>query len=159
MNDATQVRVPKWAGLAIWASSALVGLLFVLAGWSKWTGPEKALALAHALGISSATSPYLVQSLAGVELAVGLCLLAGFRSQVLARLTVVMLLSFSIVVGVLSFLGTAPSCGCFGEWFSGTLLTDPRLGVYRNMALLALMVPLLLRCEGRIFTARVAEGR
>lgn len=126
-----------------WLVGLPVAFVFVLAGWSKWSIPVSTVVLVNWLGVPRVFSLPLIQALAGFELGLGLAFIFGWKSEILSRIILSLLLLFSGLLCWLWISPTAPNCACFGDWISGTVAGNPPIALTRNAILVVCIYPSL----------------
>jgi putative oxidoreductase len=99
--------------------------------------------------VPSALVPAAAVAVIGVEIALGLLLVAGRLPRATALVATAILGAFTVGLAQALLRGIDLRCGCFGGTENATWLT-----VLRDAALLAAAVVLLARGPGRLFPER-----
>lgn len=119
----------------VWAIGAALGALLAYAGFVKLLAPSEFATEITNYRFLPELAPYLAAILPGVELTLGLALIAApvtwRRSAALAALP--LLLAFTVAVGQALFRNINIACGCFAKDSS----TISSLTLLRNLGLLA----------------------
>lgn len=111
-----------------WSSGILVGLVLIVAGAAKISGPTRWSAEASVIGVPAV----IVRLLPGVEVTLGALVLVGVARPWPAMAALGLLVVFTVVLVRLIGREDAPSCACFGGWSSRRVGTRD---LVRNVAL------------------------
>lgn len=93
-------------------ASVVLGVAFLVAGGSKIAAAESWPAQARGLGAPIWVIPFVPW----VEIVVGAALIARFAPPWPALAALVMLVAFTVLIGVALSQGRRPPCACFGAW-------------------------------------------
>ena len=118
-------------------ASVVLGAVFLVAGAAKVAGRELWESQARGLG---APRPVII-ILPWIEIVIGAALIVQLATPLAEMAAAIVLILFTIVIGVNLLRGRRPPCACFGAWS-----TEP-LGVrhiVRNVGLIALAALALL---------------
>jgi len=119
--------------LIAWLCSGSVGAVFVFAGVSKLAlGPDW---LMHARNLGAPR--IVVPVIPWLEIAIGLGLIARVFSGVMNIAALVMLVTFTVLIGAQLLQGRRPPCACFGRRSTHPIGWS---NVTRNMVLIALIL-------------------
>lgn len=110
-----------------------VGVAFLVAGGSKLAARAEWAAQARDLGAPSIAVPVLPWT----EVAIGAALVTQFARMVAAIAAIVLLVAFTVLIGLRLSQGRRPACACFGAW-SARPIGPGHLA--RNAALIVLAV-------------------
>jgi uncharacterized membrane protein YphA (DoxX/SURF4 family) len=117
---ATVRRWWPWLGLV---ARLIVGGVWIVAGWLKLPDPAESVRAVRAYQIlPEAVVPSVGYALPVVEIAVGLLLVVGLGTRVVAAASTVMQVAFIIGISAAWVRGIQIECGCFGG--GGTTATD-----------------------------------
>jgi uncharacterized membrane protein YphA (DoxX/SURF4 family) len=109
---------PRRARAALWASTGarlVLGGVFLVAGGLKVIDPQSSVAAVRAYELLPTSLVTIVGwGLPFAEIALGLLLLAGIATRVVAAATAVLLLVFIFGVTSAAARGLSIDCGCFG---------------------------------------------
>src|SRR5690242_15038074 len=140
--------------IALYALRVGIGLVWIVAAAAKARTPRALLAesVRQLLGVSTGTASRIASALPFGEFTLGLLLIAGWKTSIVAALSAVLFLLFAFLIGraaVRDSLAGA-GCPCFGvrkQPARAVSINGPKL-VARNflLAYLALMVALAGRC-------------
>lgn len=125
----------------------LLGVTFILAGTLKvQAGSRRFLrqVLAYNL-VQGRVARLLAGGLPWLEIGCGLCLLLGFLLPPVTVVSFILLLSFTLAIGIVMMQEKRVDCGCFGRSQNPVRW---RLA-YRNLALMGLLAALLTFGPGR----------
>jgi hypothetical protein len=115
------------------AAATILGAVFLVAGGSKVVAGRRWLVQASELGV-----PGLVARIVPwVEIVLGAALAAQLARTVASVCAVVLLVAFSVLLGVRLRQGQRPVCACFGTW-SATPLSWHHMA--RNAVLIGVAV-------------------
>lgn len=115
------------------AAAVIVGVAFVVAGGSKLAAGPGWPAMARDLGAPAAVVPVLPW----LELGVGAALVAQLLVPGPAVAAIVLLVAFTVLIGLRLREGRRPPCACFGAWSARPLGAGH---LVRNAVLTALAV-------------------
>jgi len=118
-------------------AAIVLGGAFVLAGAAKLAAGSMWRAQAVQLGAPASVAPFVPWA----ELLVGAALVSQLVEPFAAALAIVMLVVFTVLIGVRLARGEHPPCACFGAWSATPV--GPR-HLVRNAALLLLGVLALM---------------
>lgn len=138
----TRLGAVTW--LVVGARS-LVGMVFVLAGFSKLLLPhaEVMAMMQQYTVLPQALIPWLATVLPWIEVGSGTALAIGWYTTPAARLVGLQLIAFSLLMTVVLAAGVPiEDCGCFGNL---GLRETPFQVLLRDLFLLALLAPVLAR--------------
>jgi uncharacterized membrane protein YphA (DoxX/SURF4 family) len=93
-------------------ASVVLGVAFVVAGGSKIAAGESWPSQARGLGAPSWVIPFVPW----IEIVVGAALIAQFAEPWAAAAALVMLVVFTVLIGIALSQGRRPPCACFGAW-------------------------------------------
>lgn len=155
---------PRLGGLASWISTAarlVLGAVFLIAGGLKVIDPQSSVAAVRAYRL-------LPSSLANVvgwglpfgEIALGLLLLAGIATRVVAAASAILLVIFIAAVASAAARGLSIDCGCFGG--GGDVApgqTAYGLEILRDIGLLLLAVWLVWKPRSRFTLDRFSSAQ
>jgi len=113
------------------AASVVLGVAFLIAGGSKLAAGDAWPAQARGLGAPAMVIPVLPW----IELAVGAALVFRLVPPWPALAALVLLVAFSVLIGIRLAQGKHPPCACFGAWSARPI--GP-VHLARNGALIAL---------------------
>jgi uncharacterized membrane protein YphA (DoxX/SURF4 family) len=155
---------PRLAAAALWVSTAarlVLGGVFVVAGWLKVIDPQSSVAAVRAYRLLPASVATLLGwGLPFAEVALGLLLLAGVATRVVAAITAVLLLVFIAAVASAALRGLSIDCGCFGG--GGDVApgqTAYGIEIVRDVGLLLLAAWLMWQPGSRFSLDRLTTGR
>jgi uncharacterized membrane protein YphA (DoxX/SURF4 family) len=127
----------------LWILRIVVGVLFILSGYSKLIDPHgleyKMEEFYDKLTWLSFLKPYaLASSIAMVafEIIAGVALLIGYRFQLFAYLLLILMLIFTFLTGYAFLSGEIKECGCFGN----CIKIEAHQSFYKDLILLALIL-------------------
>lgn len=101
----------------------IVGGIWIVAGWLKLPDPAESVRAVRAYQIlPEAVVPSVGYALPVVEIAVGLLLIVGLGTRVVAAASTMMQVAFIIGIAAAWARGIQIECGCFGG--GGTTATD-----------------------------------
>ena len=156
---ATESRL---AAVAPWVSTAarlVLGGVFLVAGGLKVIDPQSSVAAVRAYRLLPASLATIVGwGLPFVEVALGLLLLAGIATRVVAAACAVLLLVFIAAVASVAARGLTIDCGCFskgGDVAPGQ--TAYGIEIVRDVGLLLLALWLVWRPRSRFTLDRFAN--
>jgi uncharacterized membrane protein YphA (DoxX/SURF4 family) len=116
--SASTTTEPHRARAALWASTGarlVLGGVFLVAGGLKVIDPQSSVAAVRAYELLPTSLVTIVGwGLPFAEIALGLLLLAGIATRVVAAATAVLLLVFIFGVTSAAARGLSIDCGCFG---------------------------------------------
>ena len=118
-------------------ASVILGIAFIVAGGSKIAAGESWPTQARGLGAPRWTIPLVPW----IEIAVGAALIAQLAPPWPAVAALVLLVVFTVLIGVALSQGRRPPCACFGAWSAKPIGAGHLL---RNGALMVLAVLSLL---------------
>lgn len=95
-------------------ASVVLGVAFVVAGGSKLAAGDAWPAQAQGLGAPA----FAVPTLPWFELVLGAALVFRIAPPVPAILAVILLVAFTVLIGLRLAEGKRPACACFGAWSS-----------------------------------------
>lgn len=131
---------------ALFAIRVLVSLILFSAGWAKARDPKGFANIVNGLGVlpAIAVAP-TAKVLPWVEMATAAFLLWDPTAPLAAVLATGLLGGFSAAIALALARGERPECGCFGS--RAPTVASWRL-VVRNVALIALLVPVAFQIAG-----------
>jgi len=124
-------RLPSVAGI-------IVGVVFLVAGVLKFIDPSDINAGLRAIQVGVAQRAVVLWLAPGLEIGVGLSLIARWRSVVGVGMCITLLLSFSVFMVLLHIADTKATCGCFGGLSERLIGSHLGLGLGRNAVLLGM---------------------
>ena len=152
------------AAVALWVSTGarlVLGGVFLVAGGLKAIDPQSSVAAVRAYELLPTSLVTIVGwGLPFAEIALGLLLLAGIATRVVAAATAVLLLIFILGVVSAAARGLSIDCGCFGgggEVAPGQTAYGAEL--VRDLGLLALAVWLVWQPRSRFTLDGFAGAR
>jgi uncharacterized membrane protein YphA (DoxX/SURF4 family) len=159
---------PRLAGLAAWVSTAarlILGTVFLIAGALKVIDPQSSVAAVRAYRLLPASLATIVGwGLPFAEIALGLLLLGGIATRIVAVASAVLLVVFIAAVASAAVRGLSIDCGCFGG--GGDVApgqTAYGIEILRDVGLLLLALWLVWRPRSRFSLDRFSnagyEGR
>ena len=132
--------------LALFAIRVLVSLILFSAGWAKARDPKGFANVVNGLGVLPARAVgATARVLPWVEMGTAVFLLWGPTAPFAAILATGLLGGFSAAIALALARGVTPECGCFGHL--APTKASWRL-VARNVALIALLVPVAFQAAG-----------
>lgn len=154
---------PRLAAAALWVSTAarlVLGGVFLVAGGLKVIDPQSSVAAVRAYRLL----PTSVATLVGwgqpfAEIALGLLLLAGVATRIVAATAAVLLIVFIAAVVSAAVRGLSIDCGCFGG--GGDVApgqTTYGLEIVRDVGLLLLAGWLIWQPRSRFSLDRLTAG-
>lgn len=162
--SAPLVTEPRLSGLALWVSTAarlVLGAVFLIAGGIKVVDPQSSVAAVRAYRLLPPTLATIVGwGLPFAEIALGLLLLAGIATRIVAAASAVLLVVFIAAVASAAVRGLSIDCGCFGG--GGDVApgqTAYGIEIVRDIGLLLLAGWLVWRPRSRFALDRVANDR
>jgi uncharacterized membrane protein YphA (DoxX/SURF4 family) len=109
---------PRFAAVAVWASTAarlVLGGVFLVAGGLKVIDPQSSVAAVRAYRLLPSSLVTIVGwGLPFAEIALGVLLLAGVATRLIAVASAILLLVFIAAVTSAAARGLSIDCGCFG---------------------------------------------
>jgi uncharacterized membrane protein YphA (DoxX/SURF4 family) len=111
--SALQQRIGRVAAIGL-------GLVFVLAGTLKVADPWSFLGSLPAYGIPPVLRVPITVLMPTIEVALGVMLLAGWRTRIASLAAAGVLGGFALVIGYGWSMGTLQECGCFGPMLERT---------------------------------------
>jgi uncharacterized membrane protein YphA (DoxX/SURF4 family) len=127
----------------LWILRIVVGVLFILSGYSKLIDPHgleyKMEEFYEKLTWLSFLKPYaLASSIAMVafEIIAGIALLIGFRFRLFAFLLLILMIIFTFLTGYAYLSGEIKECGCFGN----CIKIEAHQSFYKDVILLVLIL-------------------
>jgi uncharacterized membrane protein YphA (DoxX/SURF4 family) len=155
---------PRFAAAASWVSTGariVLGGVFLVAGGLKVIDPQSAVAAVHAYRLLPTSLATLVGwGLPFVEIALGVLLLAGIATRIVAAASAVLMLIFIAAVVSAATRGLSIDCGCFGgggEVAPGQ--TAYGIEIVRDIGLLLLALWLVLQPHSRFALDRFTLNR
>ena len=155
---------PRLAGAANWVSTAarlVLGGVFLVAGVLKAIDPQSSVSAVRAYQLLPTSFTTIVGwGLPFVEIALGLLLLAGMATRVVAAAAGILLLIFMAAVVSVAARGLSIDCGCFGgggEVAPGQTAYGREL--VRDTGLLLLALWLVWKPRSRFTLNRFASAR
>lgn len=152
---------PRLAAAAPWVSTAarvVLGGVILVAGGLKVIDPQSSVAAVRAYRLLPTSVATIVGwGLPFAEVALGLLLLAGVATRVVAAATAVLLMVFIAAVASAAIRGLSIDCGCFGgggEVAPGR--TAYRTEIVRDVGLLLLALWLVWQPRSRFALDRLA---
>lgn len=118
-------------------AAVLVGVAFLVAGGSKVAARHAWPAQARELGAPAIVVPVLPAT----EIVLGALLVAQVALPVVGSIAALLLVAFTVLIGVRIGQGKRPACACFGAWSSSPIGAGH---VIRNMVLLVLAMTAVL---------------
>jgi uncharacterized membrane protein YphA (DoxX/SURF4 family) len=116
--SASAATEPRFAAAARWISTGarlVLGGVFIVAGALKVIDPQSSVAAVRAYRLLPSSLETMVGwGLPFAEIALGLLLLAGIATRVVAVATAILLLVFIFAVASAWVRGLSIDCGCFG---------------------------------------------
>ena len=153
---------PRLAAVAVWVSTAarlVLGAVLLIAGGLKAIDSQSSVTAVRAYRLLPSSLATIVGwGLPFAEIALGLLLLAGIATRVIAVASAVLLLIFIAAVASAAARGLSIDCGCFGgggEVAPGQ--TAYGIEIVRDVGLLLLAVWLVWRPRSR-FTLYSLSG-
>jgi uncharacterized membrane protein YphA (DoxX/SURF4 family) len=154
---------PRRAAAASWVSTAarlVLGGVFLAAGWLKVIDPQSSVAAVRAYRLLPDSIVTIVGwGLPFAEIALGLLLLAGIGTRVVAAVAAVLLVVFIAGVTSAAARGLSIDCGCFGgggEVPAGQ--TAYGIEIVRDVGLLLLALWLVWHPTSRLALDRLMTG-
>jgi uncharacterized membrane protein YphA (DoxX/SURF4 family) len=158
------VTEPRLATAALWVSTAarlVLGGVFLVAGGLKVVDPQSSVAAVRAYRLLPDSVATLVGwGLPFAEVALGLLLLAGVATRVVAAITAMLLMVFIAAVVSAAVRGLSIDCGCFGG--GGDVApgqTAYGIEIVRDVGLLLLAAWLMWQPRSRFSLDRLTTGR
>jgi uncharacterized membrane protein YphA (DoxX/SURF4 family) len=158
------VTEPRLATAALWVSTAarlVLGGVFLVAGGLKVVDPQSSVAAVRAYRLLPDSVATLVGwGLPFAEVALGLLLLAGVATRVVAAITAMLLIVFIAAVVSAAVRGLSIDCGCFGG--GGDVApgqTAYGIEIVRDVGLLLLAAWLMWQPRSRFSLDRLTTGR
>lgn len=155
---------PQLSVAAGWVSTAariILGGVFLVAGALKVVDPQSSVAAVRAYELLPTSLVTIVGwGLPFAEIALGLLLLAGIATRVVAAATAMLLVIFILAVVSAAARGLSIDCGCFGgggEVAPGQ--TAYGIEVVRDLGLLLLALWLVWQPRSRLTLDRFARAR
>jgi uncharacterized membrane protein YphA (DoxX/SURF4 family) len=155
---------PRLATAALWVSTAarlVLGGVFLVAGGLKVVDPQSSVAAVRAYRLLPDSVATLVGwGLPFAEVALGLLLLAGVATRVVAAITAMLLMVFIAAVVSAAVRGLSIDCGCFGG--GGDVApgqTAYGIEIVRDVGLLLLAAWLMWQPRSRFSLDRLTTGR
>jgi len=155
---------PRFAAIAVWASTAarlVLGGVFLVAGGLKVIDPQSSVAAVRAYRLlPSALLTIVGWGLPFAEIALGVLLLAGIATRLVAVASAVLLLVFIAAVTSAAARGLSIDCGCFGG--GGDVApgqTAYATEIVRDVGLLLLAVWLVWQPRSRLTLDRFSSER
>jgi uncharacterized membrane protein YphA (DoxX/SURF4 family) len=155
---------PRFAAAASWVSTGariVLGGVFLVAGGLKVIDPQSAVAAVHAYRLLPTSLATLVGwGLPFLEIALGVLLLAGIATRIVAAASAVLMLIFIAAVVSAATRGLSIDCGCFGgggEVAPGQ--TAYGIEIVRDIGLLLLALWLVLQPHSRFALDRFTLNR
>lgn len=126
--------------------SALLGAVFIFSAYTKLYPIEPFEFTFVDLGVASwRVAPFMARFFIGLEFFIGFLLLFNLKMRLTARLTIAMLLFFSLyLIGLIAITGNKGNCGCFGNY----LVMTPLQALIKNAVMLVLAWLLLKYYDG-----------
>ena len=142
----------SWIGLV---ARLVVGTVWVVAGALKLPDPAATVRAVRAYQLlPEAIVPTVGHLLPLVEVALGLCLLAGLLTRVAGAVSTLLLLAFVVGIAAAWARGLQIECGCFGGGGAAALDADPTAAypwdIARDLALAAASAWLVVRPRTRL---------
>ena len=140
-----------------WLIRILLGLTFIYASIDKIVHPQAfAQVISNYQIIPVMMAFWMAQWLPWMELAAGLSLISGWRKTGGATIIALLLLAFSIALGMTLYRGIDIQCGCFSTGSTN----DPGMiiDLLRDVVLLALAGTLVIRFTSKKSGLVVREG-
>ena len=154
----------RLAATALWVSTAarlVLGGVFLVAGGLKVIDPQSSVAAVRAYRLLPVSVATLVGwGLPFAEIALGLLLLAGIATRVVADAAAVLLIVFIAAVLSAAVRGLSIDCGCFGG--GGDVApgqTAYGTEIVRDVGLLLLAAWLMWQPRSRFSLDRLTTGR
>jgi uncharacterized membrane protein YphA (DoxX/SURF4 family) len=158
------ITEPQHAVAARWVSTVarvVLGGVFLVAGGLKVIDPQSSVAAVRAYELL----PNSVVTVVGwglpfAEIALGLLLLAGIATRVVAAVTAILLVIFMLAVASAAARGLSIDCGCFGgggEVAPGQ--TAYGIELVRDLGLLLLALWLVWQPRSRLTLDKFAHAR
>ena len=155
---------PRFAAIAVWASTAarlVLGGVFLVAGGLKVIDPQSSVAAVRAYRLLPSSLVTIVGwGLPFAEIALGVLLLAGVATRLVAVASAVFLLVFIAAVASAAARGLSIDCGCFGG--GGDVApgqTAYATEIVRDVGLLLLAVWLVWQPRSRLTLDRFSSER
>jgi uncharacterized membrane protein YphA (DoxX/SURF4 family) len=155
---------PQLAAAARWVSTGarlVLGGVFVVSGGLKVIDPQSSVAAVRAYKLLPSSLVTIVGwGLPFAEIALGLLLLAGIATRVVAAAAAMLLIIFILAVVSVAARGLSIDCGCFGgggEVAPGQ--TAYGIEVVRDLGLLLLALWLVWKPRSRLTLEGVASAR
>ena len=155
---------PRFAAVAVWVSTAarlVLGGVFLVAGGLKVIDPQSSVAAVRAYRLlPSALLTIVGWGLPFAEIALGVLLLAGIATRLVAVASAVLLLVFIAAVTSAAARGLSIDCGCFGG--GGDVApgqTAYATEIVRDVGLLLLAVWLVWQPRSRLTLDRFSSER
>jgi len=155
---------PRFAAVAVWASTAarlVLGGVFLVAGGLKVIDPQSSVAAVRAYRLLPSSLVTIVGwGLPFAEIALGVLLLAGVATRLVAVASAVFLLVFIAAVASAAARGLSIDCGCFGG--GGDVApgqTAYGTEIVRDVGLLLLAVWLVWHPRSRLTLDRFSSER
>jgi uncharacterized membrane protein YphA (DoxX/SURF4 family) len=155
---------PRFAAVAVWASTAarlVLGGVFLVAGGLKVIDPQSSVAAVRAYRLLPSSLLTIVGwGLPFAEIALGVLLLAGIATRLVAVASAVLLLVFIAAVTSAAARGLSIDCGCFGG--GGDVApgqTAYATEIVRDVGLLLLAVWLVWQPRSRLTLDRFSSER
>lgn len=118
-------------------AAVIVGVAFLVAGGSKIAARHAWPAQARELGAPGIVVPVLPAA----EIVLGAMLVAQVAVPVAGAVAALLLVAFTVLIGVRISQGKRPACACFGAWSSSPIGAGH---VIRNVVLLVLAMTAVL---------------
>jgi uncharacterized membrane protein YphA (DoxX/SURF4 family) len=155
---------PRFAAAASWVSTGariVLGGVFLVAGGLKVIDPQSAVAAVRAYRLLPTSLATLVGwGLPFVEIALGVLLLAGIATRIVAAASAVLMLIFIAAVVSAAARGLSIDCGCFGG--GGEVAPGQSaygIEIVRDIGLLLLALWLVLQPHSRFALDRFTLNR
>ncbi len=155
---------PRFAAVAAWVSTAarlVLGGVFLVAGGLKVIDPQSSVAAVRAYRLLPSSLLTIVGwGLPFAEIALGVLLLAGIATRLVAVASAVLLLVFIAAVTSAAARGLSIDCGCFGG--GGDVApgqTAYATEIVRDVGLLLLAVWLVWQPRSRLTLDRFSSER
>jgi uncharacterized membrane protein YphA (DoxX/SURF4 family) len=155
---------PRLAAAAAWVSTAarlLLGGVFLVAGGLKVIDPQSSVAAVRAYRLLPSSLATIVGwGLPFAEIALGVLLLTGIATRLVAAVSAVLLLVFIAAVASAAARGLSIDCGCFGG--GGDVAPGQAaygIEILRDVGLLLLAVWLVWQPRSRLTLDRFSSER
>jgi hypothetical protein len=114
--------IPQWRYWAGWGAEVIIGIVLLLAGFSKALGIAEAVqqATAYKIITNATLITGLVWLLIAAEFVLGASLLVRFQRRLVVPLTYGMIFVFLGALAWAWYSGATTDCGCFGAWVKHT---------------------------------------